>query len=117
MLLYRPRREGAVGDGALDRDLVFERKVYAAPLEARRCLEINCADHEAEEFGKDLGTETEKYSCIATAPCGGKIYAAPREAHFVLEVDPKRRFVREVGTDLGRCERKFSSIIPGLAYL
>merc|ERR1712008_527642 len=77
-------------------------KVYAAPLEARFVLEVDCENHEVQEIGVDLGgAEREKYSCIAAAPVGGRLYAAPREAHHVLEIDTDLSFVREVGPDLG----------------
>lgn len=91
----------------------YNNKVYAAPLEARRILQIDCEYHEVTQIGLDLGPTPEKYSDIAPAPVGRMMYAVPRDERKLLEIDPEREYVREVGPDFGGARRKFSCIITG----
>ena len=62
-------------------------KLYAAPRDASKVLEIDPVNQTTTLIGQDLGSVSGKYVSLALAN-NDKLYAAPRTASQVLEIDP-----------------------------
>ena len=70
-------------------------KLYAAPHDADRVLEVDTESGAVRKIGEALGGLA-KYSCL-TAARNGKLYAALDDAAMVLELDLECGAVRQIG--------------------
>ena len=73
-------------------------RLYAAPMNAARVLEINPTTGATRLIGNELPGRL-KYGSLAAA-CNGRLYAAPAFASRILEIDPATGTTRLIGDEL-----------------
>lgn len=79
-------------------------KLYAAPSDAQRVLEIDPVQRQVRHIGTAMEGH-ELYSCMALAP-NGRLYAAPDSSCSVLEINPETGVVQKICMEMD-CKSKF----------